>query len=626
MKYTVKRAKSCGILTTTALNFTLLTFICLPSAAGVLPPTAKLVPPETALLINIDDFSRLKTSFEKTNFYKLYKDPAMAAFIANAKAKWQEKVGQTDNEVVKAVINTDLQPTGRAVFALVLNKRAADANEPQALFITQWGEKISQIRETVDKTVKKAVEEGCGKKKEDYRGISIETIIGKDSERLGLGFSSELSYCFADDCLIASEDIEILKFVIAHTKSATSPTLAGDADYSAAIGAVGGAGDIDLYVNIKHIIKTVLAKDTTGKTKTTITNLGVDNVSAFACSIGLASLPGSSSIGKAILKIDGAKKGICKMLDMESAALKAGRFISASAYSATFLNLNIKKAYSELSTILTGFSPQAAAMMYMPLLPPSPDGQPGLQLKNDIIDHLGSQIIIAKAANKPFSTNSAPTESLVALAVENRSALEKSLSRLHSTVIAANNPDASRQLLGHTIYLVNLSGMMPPFQPGEKTPMEGGVGPAVPQPQMPVMAFTITDTHLILGVEPAVERAVRTLSSIGTATLASAKWFNSAKSAIPSAVGMAALGDNAASAEVAWWAMKEFGKMGTSPVSPAAASIKLGPQQLGALADFSLLPEFDAVRKYFGVAALYGVSRADGLFFEFKYLNPAGTD
>ena len=311
------------------------------------------------------------------------------------------------------------------------------------------------------------------------------------------------------------------------------------------------------------------------------------------------------------------------MLDMESAVLKTGRFISASAYSATFLNLNIKKAYSELSNILTSFSPQAAAMMYMPLLPPSPDGQPGLQLKNDIIDHLGSQIIIAQAANKPFSANSAPTESLVALAVENRSALEKSLSRLHSTLIAANNPDASRQLLGHTIYLVNLSGMMPPFQPGEKTPMQAGGPVAAP---MPVMAFTITDTHLIFGVEPAVERAVRTLSSIGTATLASTKWFNDAKSTIPSAVGMAALGDNAASAEVAWWTMKEFGKMGTSPVSPASASIKFGPQQLGELTDFSLLPKFDAVRKYFGLFVLYGISKPDGLFFEFKYLNPAGTN
>ena len=42
--------------------------------------------------------------------------------------------------------------------------------------------------------------------------------------------------------------------------------------------------------------------------------------------------------------------------------------------------------------------------------------------------------------------------------------------------------------------------------------------------------------------------------------------------------------------------------------------------------DLSLLPEFDAVRKYFGVSAFYGVSRPDGFYFELKYLSPVGTD
>jgi hypothetical protein len=40
------------------------------------------------------------------------------------------------------------------------------------------------------------------------------------------------------------------------------------------------------------------------------------------------------------------------------------------------------------------------------------------------------------------------------------------------------------------------------------------------------------------------------------------------------------------------------------------------------LFDFSLLPEFDEVRKYFGLSAFYGLSKPDGFFFELKYLNP----
>ena len=44
------------------------------------------------------------------------------------------------------------------------------------------------------------------------------------------------------------------------------------------------------------------------------------------------------------------------------------------------------------------------------------------------------------------------------------------------------------------------------------------------------------------------------------------------------------------------------------------------------LFNFSLLPEFDTVRKYFGLSAFYGISTPEGFFFEFKYLNPPATD
>jgi hypothetical protein len=44
------------------------------------------------------------------------------------------------------------------------------------------------------------------------------------------------------------------------------------------------------------------------------------------------------------------------------------------------------------------------------------------------------------------------------------------------------------------------------------------------------------------------------------------------------------------------------------------------------LFDFSLLPEFDVVKKYFGLSTFYGISKPDGFFFEFKYLNPPDVD
>ena len=166
-----------------------------------------------------------------------------------------------------------------------------------------------------------------------------------------------------------------------------------------------------------------------------------------------------------------------------------------------------------------------------------------------------------------------------------------------------------------------------------------GQAPAGPgAPIMPKLAFTVTDTHLIFASESVVEQAIRALSSAGTASVGSANWFNKAKSAVPSVVGLASLQDNAASGEPFWSALrglKQSGKKGKAEdsgikmgvgMSPGSVFLQLMFSQAGSdLFNFSLLPEFDAVRKYFGLSAFYGISRPDGFFFEFKYLNPVSN-
>ena len=144
--------------------------------------------------------------------------------------------------------------------------------------------------------------------------------------------------------------------------------------------------------------------------------------------------------------------------------------------------------------------------------------------------------------------------------------------------------------------------------------------------QMPSLAFTITETHMILGSESTVESAIRTLSSSHSASLASVKWFTAARSNIPSTVGLASLEDTATSFELIWWLMKELTKTGGSagPANPIGDLMfsKAGFDMF----NFALLPKFEAVRKYFGLFASYGISRDDGFFFEFKSINPTSTN
>jgi hypothetical protein len=283
------------------------------------------------------------------------------------------------------------------------------------------------------------------------------------------------------------------------------------------------------------------------------------------------------------------------------------------------MNVDIKRAYDEMVSMIYGFNPASAMALQVPLGGAGAEGEPAVSLRPDIIEYFGSEIVIAQNINKPFSAGATPTETLIAIAVNNRSALEKSLSLVHKRLIVPNNPEPTRELLGHTIYLLGPLGL----------PFFGGSAPATDPratPRPARMAFTITDTHLILGEEPAVERAIRTLGGADSAPIGSSGWFASAKSAVPSVVGLASLEDNAASSELLWWMLKESAKTRRANLSMGPTAAILSSPDLWSSADFSLLPEFDTVRKYFGSSAFYGISRADGFLFEFKYLNPRTGD
>ncbi|MHC4843923.1 MAG: DUF3352 domain-containing protein [Planctomycetota bacterium] len=604
----------------------LCTFFC-SVAAGAVPETGKLVPTETIVLINMNNFSKSKANFEKTDIYGLYKDPAMKAFVEDAKEKLLQKAREKKSNILQTLMENEITPEGRVFFALVLSEKAKADKEPQALFFVQLGSSIEKAKEVITDIVRKAIDEGARQSEEDYRGVALKTIIKEDG-RFDYGFSSAMSYCFIDDYLVASEDIETLRFCIAHIQGASGSSLAQDSEYSSAMGAIGQDHDLVFYINLKHIIETQIAQDETDQTKTTILNLGLDNLACICGFVNMASSPENSWLGRVLLRVNGEKKGILKMLELENSTFLAPRFIPSSMSSVSFVNIDIQKAYQELANVLTAFSPQQAALLYMPLIPPSPEGEPGFELKKDFIDYLGSQIVYTSGIDKKDEEELKP-ESLFAVRVSNAQALEKSLSSLHWRIIGVNKPDSKREILGHTIYSLGYSFF--PYPVPEQQTMQSPVDSE--QPVFPPLAFTIADTHLIFGQEQVVERAIRTLSSSEDISIRATQWFKKAQSALPTAAGLVGMEDASSTGEVLWRMFKKTREPQDSESSvefgvgiDSAAGLFPGMQFSQRLFDMSLLPEFDVVQKYFGLYVDYLVRQPDGFMFEFKSLKSAESD
>ena len=596
------------------------------SAKGAgLPKTAELVGADTVLLVDISDFNQFRTKFEKCSVYKLYNDPAMSAFAKNFTAKVREKIEGDKDSFVKGILDANVMPEGRLAFVMT-----AGQQEMSMALISQWGRNVGKMKDVIEKMALRAVEKGAHRGIESYRDVNILTLTTetaaeksavKDSDDKKTGPSSGKDvYCFVDDCLITASDAEAVKFVVSQMRGAGASSLAGDTDYIATMGTVGPYHDVDVYVNLKRAIKRLTDEDTTGESQKEIANLGLDGVGGLGFSLGFAPDAESSVRGKMFLRTTGTRKGVLKILEMRSEPVRVPRFVPASVCSVSFLNVDIKRAYDELCSIIYGFEPAAALMLQQPIPGTGSESEPGISLRPDIIEYLGSEIVIAQSVNKPFSKDKEPTEIYIAVGVNNRAALEKSLSLIHKRLMAPNNPEPTRELLGYTLYLMGPAGI--PVLGGSVPMVEAGPR-AVPKGER--LAFTITDTHLIFGQEPAVERAIRTLGGAESEPVSSAKWFNIAKAAVPSVVGSAGFEDNSASGELLWWMLKDSAKSQRADIGMGPAAAVLAGPDAWDFADFSLLPEFGAVKKYFGLSAGYCISRPDGFFFEFKYLNPQGA-
>jgi hypothetical protein len=593
---------------TKTLHSVLITlFLFSASFAVELPKAAKLLPPSTIVVFDIDNFGRLKNQFEKTSLNELYKDQNMSAFFEDAKSQWKKSNSELDdNDLFKAVMDADLEPTGRLTVAFVLDPRAADGNEPQPIVITQWGEGITKIKESVAKAVQRNSDMGGrSERSQNFRGIKIESAV----DELG----NKFSYCFIDDCFILAESLDTLKFTAAQLKGATASTLADDSDYTAAVRTLGPEGIATLYINLKLLFTSQSQAEPSSQMF--ITAFGLDNVSALFVSGELAAEPRNPYKIKGLLKINGSKKGVFKIFDLRPGPLNVPSFVPADSFRLNVLNLEPKKMFNETATVMNFFGPGITAVLYTPLVVASPDGQAAVMLKEDVIDYLAGPVVVAQSLKKPFSDNVFPLEYIIAVSTTNRAALEKSLSTWHNAKIAAGNPDAKRELLGHTIYLIKAESI--PFLrgPGGTQPLGDFAEPGLTeQPrriELPTFAFTVTDTHLIMGLETSVERAVRMLRTGESIT--NERWYKIAKSRLPANSGGYVLENTRQSAEFILWLLK---KISNEPGDAALASPTASYILSGWDLDFSLLPDYDKIKKYFGLTTAYINSRDDGYYFE----------
>jgi hypothetical protein len=297
----------------------------------------------------------------------------------------------------------------------------------------------------------------------------------------------------------------------------------------------------------------------------------------------------------------------------------------------TVVNLDAGRLYDEIGKIMLAAGLPPIGMMVEPAMANTaePSGRPAVDFRKEVLGQLAPPLTLMNWIGKPYADPKA-SRNMLAMGVRDGAVLDGALGRIHDKFIAAGNKELRREMLNTTLYLLpfgNPLGMVTGFPVGGPGEMMG------PNARS---AFAVAGSRLVFGDVDGVEQAIRDLRRTDLTSIQADPMFRWAAKRLPAQAGAWDYRNNQVQAEAVWELLKQAardvskkpaGEGGireaiqpgeneeTMQIGPA-----IGPTQLTRLlkpyCDFNQLPEFQAVRKYFGAAISYLAATDEGIFFQ----------
>lgn len=616
--------------------------------------SAKWLPYDTLAFFCVDNANQLGKNFKQTSIYNLYKDPAMQPFIAPAEKEIRAKI---DQFLKKAWQEIHLEeppkelpwPTGKIMVAVFIQPRAfmipdfsavpqyqyheqnfdtdtipkTQHNAPdfQVVFLAQMGDKLQDLQKLSRRITAKAVEEGVIRQRQNVRGVEFNII--KPTRDTDENYDT-FCYGFKKDWLIAGSSIKYIKQVLMRMDGSDAKSLADNKGFQNATKTLGDS-DMLFYFNVQALIDVM--KNTSPPEKKVyiakvVKALGFENVSGLAMTLQIAANKNENVRVKALLVVQGTKTGIPAMLTPKPANLNANRMLQKNTESFLVAKYDIPAIYDEIIRIAWTISNFNVGMMIQSyMMTTGNTGLAPVDLRQDVIGQLAGPITITRRLEKPYNDPQSP-KTTIAIGVHNAETIDSALARLHDVFIAMGNKDLRRELMNCTIYLLPSMGAFPFLN-------AFSMHAAMTQTDTdtPEYGFAVAGDQLVLGNANVLEQAIRDLRRKDIETINSDPMYQYAAPHIPNRAGVISYQNNRISSEFTWTILKEAAreKAAQKQASPDANSpstpdspmkIFLSISNLLNSLDFTALPDFQTVKKHFGVTVGYVTNHKQGILAE----------
>ena len=598
------------------------------SLRAAIPPAESLLPADTLLLVTAPDFAATRAALQRSPRWRFWSDPAMKPFHDKFMTRCKEQlIAPLERDLGVKLDDYAGLPQGQFTFAVTQNgwNGKDDSPPPGLVLLLDAREKGGLLKTNLDALRKKWTASGKAIHTETVRGIpfSIVTLSSNELPTLAGLFHrrppvqelgqepkpekpSELVVGQVQSLLIAGNSLQAVEPVVARLSGGAAPALRDNADFAAdQLSQFRNAPLGYAWFNAKTVFAVLAHIPPEAPNPEAPSILPTLAPTALLNAAGLTGLRSvslacretheGSEVNLFLSAPEPGRQGLLKILAPVAKDANPPAFVPASAVKFWRWRIDSQKSWAELEKMLNTLSPGGLATLNATI--DAVNGfarktDPNFDIRKNLVANLGDDFISYQKA--PTGTtladlNRPPSLFLFAAANAEQTALAT------KTVLALRYQQASlpepREFLGRKIYTIPLPGRR---LPGAEAPVSRSLYCAASGGYVAVTSdVSMLEEYLRSNAGQA--RPLR--DTVGLAEAAQR-------------VGGAGNG------VFSYQNQRETMRAAFSLLKRSAANdtaMRIFPQSFRDWMDFSLLPDYDQVSKYFYFSVYGGGATADGL-------------
>ncbi len=624
-------------------------------AVAAVPPPEKLLSDDTLFVVTAPDFSKLRETFKSSPQNQLWSDPALKPFRDHFMSKWNEEfVKPLERELDIHFDDYTSLPQGQATFAVTqLGSNAKEGPEIGILVLVDTKSKSGQLKTNLTNLRKKWVDAGKTLRTEKVRDVEFSVVslssndvpstlkeffpqktevheLGEENDPKSAA-KNELAIGQADSLLIVGDSVKAVEKVVIRLTGGSAPALSELAAYSGNHQALFRDTPLYGWVNLKAVID-MLAKSSAEKKESDAAPdpFGAPKADKLLAAFGVSGLrtaaftvqsSGEGTMLQFFLGVpESGRQGFFKILTGEPKESSPPPFVPADAIKFQRWRLDGQKLWATLEKTLKDINPQWINSLNMAIDMANTNAKekdPGFDVRKTLIGNLGDDIITYQKAAKAGAD---PTSGASIFLLG--SPKPEDLAAALKTIFTMLNPTAAtpteREFLGRKIFSIPAPSLPIPMAAGKPS------GPRT-------LNYSASGGYVAMSSDASILEEYLRSSESQAKALRETPGLNDASQKVSSpGTGLFGYENNAETMRVLFEALRKGSTSGTSLTGGAlnpitgALGIASPDKNMKDWMDFTLLPPFERIAKYFYFTVYSGSSTVDGLSFKMFAPAPPG--